>query len=69
MTLKEMAQALADLFGLRLPVPFKKQAHTMAGYQVPISWYWFDPFGSEQKQGSTRERLSWSQYGCLPGNV
>ena len=25
--LKEMAQSLADLFGLRLPVPCEKQAH------------------------------------------
>jgi hypothetical protein len=32
--LKEVTRALADLFGLRLPVPFKKQAHTIASDQL-----------------------------------
>jgi len=32
--LQEMTQELASLFGLALPIPFKKQAHTMTGYQL-----------------------------------
>jgi hypothetical protein len=28
-----MTQELADLFGLALPEPFKRQAHKTAGYQ------------------------------------
>jgi hypothetical protein len=32
--LKEVSQALADLFGLTLPVSWKMQAHTMAGDQL-----------------------------------
>ena len=31
--LKEMAQELAELFGLTLPIPFKEQAHRMARCQ------------------------------------
>ena len=32
--LKEMAQELAELFNLTLPVLFKRQAHKTAGYQL-----------------------------------
>jgi hypothetical protein len=32
--LKEIAQELADLFGLTLPVLFKKQANQVAGHQI-----------------------------------
>jgi len=32
--LKEMSQALADLFGLRLPVSCKKQANQVAEHQL-----------------------------------
>jgi hypothetical protein len=36
--LKETSQELADLFGLRLPVSGKKQAHKGIGYQsIPES--------------------------------
>jgi len=34
--LKEMAQALADLFGLTLPVSCQEQAQRMARGQVPV---------------------------------
>ena len=34
--LKEVAQALADLFGLTLPVACKEQAHRMARGQVNV---------------------------------